>query len=266
MVMKRLLIAWLLIPLTSLAETAEVNGVTWTYTVTNGCASIGSGSAWNAAIPRSTSGCVTVPSSLGACSVECIGDFAFYFCTNLTSVWVSSVVTNIGEYAFAGCRDLTSVSIPCGVMNIGRSAFDGCQSLETIIVEQDDVERVKTLLMESCLDVGRLAFVEKKADGGPYVQIVEGVEWTYVVSNGNAEVKFVPRVTTGTIAIPSVLGGCLVTSIGARAFLGCDELTSVEIPLGVTVIGNNAFANCHKLASVMIPLSVIRIEHGAFFF
>ena len=41
-----------------------------------------------------------------------------------------------------------------------------------------------------------------------------------------------------------------VTSIGERAFEGCDGLTSIVIPNSVTSIGNEAFMNCWMLTDV----------------
>ena len=53
---------------------------------------------------------------------------------------------------------------------------------------------------------------------------------------------------SGDIVIPSFinLNGVTykVTSIGNSAFLGCSDLTSVNIPEGVTSIGEHAFKNC----------------------
>ena len=50
------------------AATETVNGITWTYTVTNGVASVGS--SLSPAIPMSTSGSITIPSTLGAIPLQ----------------------------------------------------------------------------------------------------------------------------------------------------------------------------------------------------
>ena len=57
--------------------------------------------------------------------VTSIGNVAFSFLSNLTSVTIPNGVTSIGNEAFAYCKDLTSVTIPSSVTSIGRGAFQG---------------------------------------------------------------------------------------------------------------------------------------------
>ncbi len=61
-----------------------------------------------------------------------IGDYAFGWCTSLTSVTIGDSVTTIGERAFCNCYSLTSVTIPDGVTTIGNHAFNDCSSLENV--------------------------------------------------------------------------------------------------------------------------------------
>ena len=111
------------------ALTETVDGITWTYTVANGEASVGGGSSSSTAVPVSTSGAIVIPSSLGGYTVTSIGFNAFFNCTNLTSVAIPNGVTSIGDYAFIGCRGLTNVVIPYSVTNMGIGVFMGCDSI-----------------------------------------------------------------------------------------------------------------------------------------
>ena len=58
--------------------------------------------------------------------------------------------------------------------------------LEKVYVSAGDAERVKEML---ALDVDSLTFVEMLADGGPYTETVEGVEWTFSVEGGKVSVE-----------------------------------------------------------------------------
>ena len=57
-----------------------------------------------------------------------------------------------------------------------------------------------------------------------------------------------------------------ITSIGERAFYGCENLTTITIPNSVTAIGYAAFYGCTSLVSVTIPNSVTSIGEVAFYF
>ena len=58
-----------------------------------------------------------------------------------------------------------------------------------------------------------------------------------------------------------------VTSIGNRAFTGCEALTSVTLPeSGLETIGEKAFMGCEKLLSITIPKSVTTIKEQAFLY
>src|ERR1017187_9384191 len=74
---------------------------------------------------------VTIPTNINGLTVTSIGQDAFAFHYNLTSVTIPSSVTSIGATAFGG-TSLTSVTIPGSVTSIGGSAFDLCISLTSV--------------------------------------------------------------------------------------------------------------------------------------
>ncbi len=68
-------------------------------------------------------------------SVTSIRGYAFYNCSSLTSITIPNSVTSIGAYAFYGCSSLTSVTIPNSVTSIGKFAFENCSSLKSVTME-----------------------------------------------------------------------------------------------------------------------------------
>lgn len=96
-------------------------GITWTYIVSGGKASIGSGTPSSTAIPKTTSGTIVIPSTLSGFPVTGIRDYAFYMCSSLTSITIGDSVTSIGVNAFSSCGSLKKVEFkgvpPSGLEN-----------------------------------------------------------------------------------------------------------------------------------------------------
>lgn len=81
--------------------------------------------------------------------VASIGEDAFSYCGNLTSVTVPSGVTSIGDSAFSWCKNLTSLTLPASVSSIGEGAFAHCGSLTGITIP-DGVESIGSTTFFSC--------------------------------------------------------------------------------------------------------------------
>ena len=89
--------------------------------------------------------------------------------------------------------------------------------------------------------------------------------YTYEIKSEKATVTACDPSVSGGITIPSTLGGCPVTAIGAFAFCDCTDLTAVTIPSGVTTIGVSAFQNCESLTTVTIGSGLTSIGDYAFY-
>ena len=63
-----------------------------------------------------------------------VGEFAFYGCASLKTVYLGYTVRTIDYYAFKSCTSLTTVYIPFGVNEIGWSAFENCTALKSVYI------------------------------------------------------------------------------------------------------------------------------------
>ena len=94
---------------------------------------------------------------------------------------------------------------------------------------------------------------------------VNGIYYN-ILSDNKVEVTSGTKKYVGDVIIPkSVKYGNIykVIQIGNRAFYGCEELTSIEIPNSVLTIGGSAFQNC-GLKGIQIPNSVDSVASSAF--
>ena len=79
-----------------------------------------------------------------------IGEYAFAYCSGLTSLTLPVGITSIGEFAFSGCSGLTSLTLPAGITSIGEYAFSDCSGLTSIYVYAEKVPRIGRYAFEGC--------------------------------------------------------------------------------------------------------------------
>lgn len=167
-----------------------------------------------------------------------IGDYAFYNCTELTSVEIPEGVTQIGESAFACCQSLESVTIPGSVTEIGEGAFESCDSM-MVLELASGLKCVGAFAFSECVALRELVLPNT----------VERIERSAFA---------------GTMALHELVIPGNVQEIGDNAFNGCIQLSSLTLSEGIRVIEEMAFSNCSDLTEVLIPASVERLGDGVF--
>ena len=130
-------------------------------------------------------------------------------------------------------------------------------------------EATDNMVVEETNNVGTIeenvdfSFATKDVDSTDTEKLKDG-QYTYVLNDGKAIITEVDDNISGSIVIPSTLGGHPVKEIRPMVFRNCYGLTNVVIPEGITDIGRNAFSGCSNLVSVVIPKDVNQIHMGAF--
>lgn len=192
-------------------------------------------------------------------SVTSIGDYAFYYCHDLTSVNIPNGVTSIGEHVFYGCSDLTSVTIPNSVTSIGDWSFYNCEKLTSANIP-NSVTSIGESAFFRCTS---LPVIDNIRYAGTY--LVEATDKTLSTYTIKAGTRFIGQSAFSECsALNSVIIPNSVISIKKNAFYRCSALASVTIGNNVTSIGDNSFESCTRLKSITIPNNVTRIGVAAF--
>lgn len=92
--------------------------------------------------PYNIKGDIVIPQKLGGITVTAIGDKAFFFCNDITSVTVEDNITSIGARAFANCGALSEVILPDGIVEISEGTFDMCYNLSKVSLSKTKIKSI----------------------------------------------------------------------------------------------------------------------------
>lgn len=264
------------------AEEAVCNPENYTYTITDGTASITkyTGSDPAVRIPDELEGCpvtvigstafkgnttlesVILPAGLTEIESGTTDSGAFYRCTALKTVDFSACtqLTEIGMSTFRGCSSLTEAELPEGLIKLGAYAFLSCTAMERVVLP-DSLQTIGTNAFSSCSALSQINYprslstssnnsIFDKCTSLTSIVIPEGV--TAIPKN-----LFAGAPALATVSLPEGL-----LEIGASAFSGCEALAEIEFPASLSLIGGKAFKDCTSLTGLVFPAGLTEIESG----
>ena len=251
-----------------------VEGVEMTFKVIsaiNKTCQVSSGNWTDTAISCSTTGSVTIPSEVNGYQVVAIGDIAFLYCSDITSVTIPNSITSIGYRAFEGCSQIKSITIPASVVNIDNYAFGSNASLRIFVVDEANPEfcSINGMLMNK--------------SGNKLISFPSGIEGEYTIP------PYITSVNSGAFggsSLTKLTFPATVTSVGAfvatscnnlqslvwnascnkipdAGFRYCNNLSEIKLPEGLEIIGGEAFIDA-AITEIVIPSTVTTIESMAF--
>ena len=162
----------------------------------------------------------------------------------ITRIVINRGITSIGDGIFQGFSSLQSLTLPGGLETIGDRAFYGCSSLKSISIPASVVE----IGSEAFADCSHLQKITMRTD---------------TVKMGENVFKGCAAVTAGPTGSGSHYTFVWKNAIPANAFMGCENIQSVEIPNKIEVIEANAFVACSSLSKIYVPNTVTSIANNA---
>lgn len=212
-----------------------------------------------------------------------IANNAFQDCPKLSSIALPERLKSIGNAAFSGCTALSEVtfgtneehksSLGTGVTGsaaIGNQAFAYTAISSVELPESDFNYSLGTRVFDGCQSLAEITIpacvtsvTSSFAGCAPETITVSGDNLTEdeaktELFGGNGSLLVVYREKTGTYTFSQD-----PAEIGAYAFAGQTEITSVTIPASVTTIGEGAFQNCVSLSSFNIEQGSALVSLGA---
>ena len=160
-------------------------------------------------------------------SVSRIGEYAFYYCSQLEDVKLPDCIKYIDKNAFCYCRSISRVSIPESVKEIGASAFDNCSSLTEITIPES-VKEIGAYAFHNCSSLTEITIPDNVKKLG---------------SRAFAFCKNLENVTVGEG----------ITQLPGYVFGGCTNLNQVKLGKNITKIDKSAFNGDTNLSCILIP-------------
>ena len=242
------------------AATEEYGGMTYTYEVSGGKATITKAEGYEKT--------VIIPSTLGGYTVTTLKGGAFQNNTTVQRITIPETVTTLTYYyssgdhgVFQACNSLNTCNIPSGVTTIPEDCFGGCTRLHGVVLPTG-LKSIGNGAFANCSSLDKIEFPESLMSIGysafsGCTSLKEAILPDSVTSLGSGAFR-------DCSSLVKVHLSSNLKTIKDWMFGDCSNLLEVNIPSGTTFIDYNAFMDCSSLYELIVPASVINVGSGAF--
>ena len=192
------------------------------------------------------SGCESLIGVTLPLTVETVGNYAFYNCTNLRYLTIhnSDCQMSIGSYAFCKTGLAGTLIIPSKVKSIGSYSFSETDIRVLDIHDGDSLTTIGESAFRSCASL---------------VSVTLPGNVTTISANAFRSCSALSDLNLSE-GLTKILGS---VNYNYGAFCDCVSLPSVVLPSTIRTISTYAFYNCQSLATIIIKTSADNVSVGS---
>lgn len=191
------------------------------------------------------------------CHVKYICDNCFQYCTFIGDsepITLPETVETIGDYAFYGCTRLRSINLSSNLKRIGISAFEKCSSLESITLPKS-LKVIREYAFRNCANFDNWGnFI-----GGGLQSVVFEDEVDFYTNGvfGFYNNVFWGCTNLSSVKLPNNTPGRFIIPMGTFGY--CSSLKSIVFPENTRRIEQMAF---YRSGLESLDLTNIKLEEG----
>lgn len=176
-------------------------------------------------------------------TTECtgIGNYSFYYDTNLKAAIIPNTISTLGYGVFSTCNSLLKAVFPSSMTSVPIETFNSCLCLESFVAPASSTS-IGSYTFANCYNLKAV--------------IASGRETTI----GGSAFSYCHNLESFEIS-------SLAATISSNAFNNCYSLRSATIPAAATRLNSNTFTGCNSLRVIKYTdRASMPVAQGVYFF
>ncbi|MGP1414144.1 MAG: leucine-rich repeat protein [Bacillales bacterium] len=191
--------------------------------------------------------------------VTSIGNGAFAYCDNLTTIKLNPECLSLGRFPFAGNKNLVKADLSLSkIESLQRQCFYECSNLQTVLLP-NTLKHIEDYAFENCTKLNKINLEDTKVEsiGNKVFNECKGLINIKLPSTCKSLGDEVFRFCLNLNNVD--LSSTKIETIPSNCFLRNDNLETISLPNVLKHIGDGAFSNNSKLTNINLEDTKIEV-------